>query len=175
MRTLATLVLTAITLIFLLFGYSYWKGQTNLSVKEQTQTNNSKEPTKETEKNNDLSLLDHVGKWPEHAIDDYRDALENGQAFKFAIVGSQVLAGEDGWAEQLKDEFKNIEKKEENQIIRNAVLELPSKHKDIILCVYFMDMSIKEAATCLNIKEGTAKSRLSRAKEKLRQILEGRI
>lgn len=74
-----------------------------------------------------------------------------------------------------KDDFKDIEQKEENQMIRNAVLELSSKHKDIILCVYFMDMSIKEAATCLKIKEGTAKSRLSRAKEKLRQILEGRI
>lgn len=108
-RTLVTLVLTVITLIFLLFGYSYWKGQTNLSVKEQTQTNNDvKEPTKETEENNDLSLLDRVGKWPEHAVDDYRHALENGQPFKFAIVGSQVLAGEDGWAEQLKDEFKNV-------------------------------------------------------------------
>lgn len=108
MRTLVTLVLTIITLIFLLFGYSYWKGQTNLSVKESAQTNDSKEPEKNVEKNNHLSLLDHVGKWPEQAVDDYRDALETGQPFTLAIVGSQVLAGEDGWAQQLKDEFQTI-------------------------------------------------------------------
>jgi RNA polymerase sigma-70 factor, ECF subfamily len=54
-------------------------------------------------------------------------------------------------------------------------MELPGKYKDIIICVYFQDMTVKEAAMCLNLAEGTAKSRLSRARQKLRIRLEGRV
>ena len=54
-------------------------------------------------------------------------------------------------------------------------MELPGKYKDVILCFYFLDMSIKEIAQALNVKEGTVKSRLSRAKIKLKEKLEGRI
>jgi RNA polymerase sigma-70 factor (ECF subfamily) len=36
-------------------------------------------------------------------------------------------------------------------------------------------MTIFEASQTLNIAEGTAKSRLSRARKKLKEILEGRI
>lgn len=74
-----------------------------------------------------------------------------------------------------EDKFTSIEQEEDNRIIRQTVMELPDKYKDILLCVYFHDMSISEAATILHIAEGTAKSRLSRAKEKLKLRLEGRI
>ncbi len=73
------------------------------------------------------------------------------------------------------DFISNIEKEETNKIVRMAVMELASKHKDVILCTYFLDMSIRETAKTLNIKEGTAKSRLSRAKVKLKEKLEGRL
>ena len=36
-------------------------------------------------------------------------------------------------------------------------------------------MSIAEAAKALNIAEGTVKSRLSRARSKLKNMLEGRV
>jgi RNA polymerase sigma-70 factor, ECF subfamily len=74
-----------------------------------------------------------------------------------------------------KNEFKKIEQLEESQLVRDAVMELPGKYKDIIICVYFQDMTVKEAAMCLNLAEGTAKSRLSRARQKLRIRLEGRV
>jgi RNA polymerase sigma-70 factor (ECF subfamily) len=74
-----------------------------------------------------------------------------------------------------EDDFSAVEQEDENRLIRDSVMKLPDKYKDILLCVYFQDMTISEAANMLQIAEGTAKSRLSRAKEKLKLCLEGRI
>jgi len=73
------------------------------------------------------------------------------------------------------NDFTAVEKEEDNKIIRKMVMELPDKYKDVLILVYYQDMTISEAASSLNIAEGTCKSRLSRAKEKLRLYLEGRI
>ncbi|HHX55107.1 MAG TPA: sigma-70 family RNA polymerase sigma factor [Clostridiales bacterium] len=98
---------------------------------------------------------------------DYLKSAWNRRVFPISEYRENTLAAE--------NDFLEIEKKEEEKTVRDAVTSLKDKHKDLILCVYFMDMTIKEAALCLNIKEGTAKSRLSRAKEKLREELEGRL
>ncbi|MGN6714418.1 RNA polymerase sigma-70 factor, ECF subfamily [Anaerocolumna jejuensis DSM 15929] len=74
-----------------------------------------------------------------------------------------------------EDDYSAVEQEDENRIIRDAVKELPQKYKDVLLCVYFQDMTVTETAKLLGIAEGTAKSRLSRAKEKLKLSLEGRI
>lgn len=72
-------------------------------------------------------------------------------------------------------DYDEVEKKDTKELIQKAVLSLPSKYKDLVLCVYFQDMTLTEAAHALNIAEGTAKSRLSRARQKLKSLLEGRI
>ena len=72
-------------------------------------------------------------------------------------------------------DYDEVEKRDSKELIKKSVLSLPAKYKDIVLCVYFQDMSITEAAKTLNIAEGTAKSRLSRARQRLKSILEGRI
>ncbi len=74
-----------------------------------------------------------------------------------------------------KNDYTAVEQQDENLLIRKAVMDLPDKYKDIVLCVYFQDMTISEAASLLKIAEGTAKSRLFRAKEKMKLCLEGRI
>lgn len=74
-----------------------------------------------------------------------------------------------------ESDYEDVEKKDTRELIRKTVLSLPAKYKDVILCVYFQDMSVTEAAKTLNIAEGTAKSRLSRARQKLKSVLEGRI
>jgi len=73
------------------------------------------------------------------------------------------------------EDYKAVEQQDQNQLIRETVMNLPDKYKDIIVCVYFQDMTISDAANILKIAEGTAKSRLSRAKEKLKTYLEGRL
>lgn len=72
-------------------------------------------------------------------------------------------------------DYDDVEKKDTNDLIKKTVLSLPSKYKDVVICVYYQDMTITEAAQVLRIAEGTAKSRLSRARQKLKTILEGRI
>ncbi len=74
-----------------------------------------------------------------------------------------------------ESDYDEVEKQDTKELIKKAVLSLPSKYKDLVLCVYFQEMSLTEAAKVLNIAEGTAKSRLSRARQKLKLILEGRV
>ncbi len=72
-------------------------------------------------------------------------------------------------------DYDDVEKKDTRELIKKTVLSLPAKYKDVVLCVYFQEMTITEAAQALDIAEGTAKSRLSRARLKLKSMLEGRI
>jgi len=72
-------------------------------------------------------------------------------------------------------DYDDVEKQDTKDMIMKEVLSLPSKYKDIVLCVYYHQMSLTEAAGVLNIAEGTAKSRLSRARKRLKAALEGRI
>jgi RNA polymerase sigma-70 factor (ECF subfamily) len=72
-------------------------------------------------------------------------------------------------------DYDDVEKNDTRELIRKTVLSLPAKYKDVVLCVYFQDMTITEAAKTLNIAEGTAKSRLSRARQKIKNVLEGRV
>ena len=72
-------------------------------------------------------------------------------------------------------DYEQIEKQDTSDLIKKSVLSLPAKYKDVVICIYFQDMSIAEAAKALNIAEGTVKSRLSRARSKLKNMLEGRV
>ncbi len=72
-------------------------------------------------------------------------------------------------------DYDDVEKQDTKELIKNTVLSLPAKYKEVVLCIYFQEMTITEAAHILNIAEGTAKSRLSRARMKLKSMLEGRI
>jgi len=51
-------------------------------------------------------------------------------------------------------------------------MALPRKHREVILLRYYQEMEISDIALALGIPEGTVKSRLSRAKDKLYQTLE---
>ena len=71
-----------------------------------------------------------------------------------------------------ENDFDGVERKEIQQEVRKAVMSLPESHRDVVLCIYFQDMTVPEAAKALGLAEGTVKSRLSRAKDKLKQLLE---
>ena len=53
----------------------------------------------------------------------------------------------------------------------NAINALDDDLRTTTILFYFEDMKYKDIAKVLDIKEGTVKSRLSRAKEKLYNIL----
>ena len=55
--------------------------------------------------------------------------------------------------------------------IQEAVDSLEDDHRVIVTLFYFEDLSIKEIAQSLDIREGTVKSRLNRARSKLAALL----
>lgn len=57
------------------------------------------------------------------------------------------------------------------QDLFNAVMNLPKKYRTVIHLFYYEDLSVKEISGYLNIKESAVKTRLSRAREKLKEEL----
>lgn len=55
----------------------------------------------------------------------------------------------------------------------NAVMELPIKYREVIYLFYFEELPIKEIAEVTQVKENTVKTRLRRAKDLLKERLEG--
>lgn len=57
--------------------------------------------------------------------------------------------------------------------IYDIVLTLPQKYRTVIHLFYYEDLSLKTIAKVLNTNENTVKTWLSRARKKLKTILEG--
>ncbi len=55
--------------------------------------------------------------------------------------------------------------------VRQALSQLSDDHRRVVVLRYFVDLSTKEVANALGVREGTVKSRLSRALEQLQEIL----
>lgn len=55
-------------------------------------------------------------------------------------------------------DYDDIENQDTRDLIKKSVLSLPAKYKDVVICVYFQEMTIAETAKVLNIAEGTAKA-----------------
>ncbi len=62
-------------------------------------------------------------------------------------------------------------KKEERQILQQALASLEDQQRAILTLRVVNDMSYEEISRILQIKEGTVKSRLARAREHLRKIM----
>lgn len=54
----------------------------------------------------------------------------------------------------------------------DAVSQLDREFRTVVILFFYEDVSIKDTATVLGLPEGTVKSRLSRAKQKLKVLLE---
>lgn len=50
--------------------------------------------------------------------------------------------------------------------------KLPYKYREVIILYYYHDLSVKDISAFLNEKEGTVKSKLSRGRVQLKEILE---
>ena len=52
-------------------------------------------------------------------------------------------------------------------------MKLPPKLKEVIILYYYQQMTTREVADVLNIPQSTVSTRLRKAKEKLKFLLEG--
>lgn len=74
-----------------------------------------------------------------------------------------------------EDDYEEIENADRNVQIKNAVMSLPDNYREVVVCVYYREMSVAETAAVVGVPEGTVKSRLSRARDFLKNKLEGRL
>jgi len=57
--------------------------------------------------------------------------------------------------------------------ILQCILRLPRKEREVLLLYFYQDMTLEEIGQSLGLSKSTISSRLKRAKEKLRAVLEG--
>ena len=65
----------------------------------------------------------------------------------------------------------NVEKKELQKWVTQAVDSLPAKHRTVVILHEFEGLTHPQIATILNCSEGTVRSRLHYARRKLRDLL----
>ena len=53
----------------------------------------------------------------------------------------------------------------------DAVLRLPEDHRVVVTLFYYEDMTVEQIAQTLDVAQGTVKSRLSRARKNLKELL----
>jgi RNA polymerase sigma-70 factor (ECF subfamily) len=58
--------------------------------------------------------------------------------------------------------------------LRRAIAALPRRQRQAVMLVYYVDLSVAEAARSMQCSEGTVKSTLSDARARLAQLLEDR-
>ncbi|MGP4074027.1 RNA polymerase sigma factor SigW [Piscibacillus sp. B03] len=66
---------------------------------------------------------------------------------------------------------ESVQDQELNNTIQQAILELPSKYRAVIVLKYVRDLSLEEIAETLDLPVGTVKTHLHRGREALRKSL----
>ena len=64
---------------------------------------------------------------------------------------------------------------EDAAAVRSAVAALPEIFREVVVFRYFEDLTVPEIAQVLGVPEGSVKSRLNRAKERISGLLSGTI
>lgn len=78
------------------------------------------------------------------------------------------------WNQKVTSLEENIvfEKEEEKEIF-SIVCELPNNYKTVIYLLYYEGYKVKEISNIMNVSEGTVKTWLFRARELLKEKIEG--
>lgn len=66
---------------------------------------------------------------------------------------------------------ENFSKNETKISVTESISKLPNKYLEIIMLYYYQELSIKEISRILKVPQSTVKTRLKRAKEKLKIYL----
>jgi RNA polymerase sigma-70 factor (ECF subfamily) len=83
---------------------------------------------------------------------------------------SMLPAANDGTQERSDVE---LEKRERDARVRAALAELPEDYRDVVVAHYHEDLGLQEIADRFDLTESAVRSRLHRARTRLRGILEG--
>lgn len=103
------------------------------------------------------------------------NCVVNHQRKKESIVSAEK--DEDGVGLELPDTDEGsdpqtaLEKRERIRAIRRAIDSLPDESRQIVILREYENLSYQEIADMLGLEVGTVKSRLNRAREKIKKIL----
>lgn len=86
--------------------------------------------------------------------------------FRHAVLGSPAL--------ELTPDPRDITDAAEKAEIMTAINRLKPDYREVILLYYYQGCGIEQTAAILGVPSGTVSSRLTRARQKLKEILEGK-
>ena len=72
------------------------------------------------------------------------------------------------------EEDLGVSAKQRDERVRDALGELPEDYRDVVIAHYHLDLGLQEIADRLSITESAVRSRLHRARSRLRTLLEKR-
>lgn len=79
------------------------------------------------------------------------------------------------WLAELPAAFpapdRQAEEKESVRLVREVIAELPTPHRHVVVLYYLEHLSVEEISQILDVPDGTVKSRLYYARERLRAAL----
>ncbi|WP_107839657.1 sigma-70 family RNA polymerase sigma factor [Metasolibacillus meyeri] len=107
----------------------------------------------------------------------YRITINRAKDYYRTAWFKRIIVKNSGFDQQLPTQppvEQFLIQQESNAALAYAVLTLPTKYREVILLYYYEELSVYEIATILQCNDNTVKTRLKRARDKLKILLEGR-
>lgn len=101
-------------------------------------------------------------------INKCKDILKS-SSFRKVIIYSNLL---DRFTSKDKQPDTILMKRSEEEFLSICVLSLPVKYREVIILHYYDELSIEQMSEILKLNKNTIKTRLSRAREKLKKRME---
>lgn len=105
----------------------------------------------------------------------WRIAINHCKDYLKSWYNKKVIVTEDDFTymeSQKESVEQTVIQNAEDRELASAVMSLPIKYREVIYLFYYEELSIKEVATVIEVKENTIKTRLKKAKELLKKGLE---
>jgi len=105
-------------------------------------------------------------------VNRYRNHLRKQRFIRFFAFGSTAQGEYNGRLEKLMDHGSSPDEaavvREQAEVVRQCLQSLPAKQQQVVYLRFYVDNSLAGIAAALGCSEGTVKSRLFHALEKLR-------
>ena len=102
------------------------------------------------------------------AVNLCRDKLRSFSMRRIALLGERVIDAAMPVGSDTADEV--LEQADRAELLA-VVMELPLEYREVVLLYYYEEMESREVAVALGLSEGTVRSRLHRARARLKAML----
>lgn len=114
-----------------------------------------------------------ISQFPCHVLRKYLVIIVRNVSFTIYRQNQKAIENLDELSEELPNQNDHaLFSNEQIEALKEALPKLPQIYKDVLVMYYYMAMTSKEIAKHLNISEANVCTRLSRARERLRKLME---